>query len=63
MHEACGLNVLVKDKKCIKKLIAKSEGKKHLDRSIRTTEDNITTNLQIWWVIVDFFHLVQDKKK
>jgi hypothetical protein len=61
MDEVCDMNV--RDRKCIKILVGKSEGKKHLVRSIRTSKDNIRMNLQIWCEIVDFIHLVQDRKK
>jgi hypothetical protein len=61
MGKVCDMNVT--DQKCIKILVGKSERKKHLGRSVRTPEENIRMNLQIWWEILNFILLVQDRKK
>jgi hypothetical protein len=61
MDETCDMHG--RDQKCIKILAGKSEGKKYLGRFIRTSEDIVRIDLQIWWEVVDFVYLVQGRKK
>jgi hypothetical protein len=43
-------------------LVGKPEGKRPLGRPRHKLEDNITMGLnEIWWEVVDWIHLAQDR--
>jgi hypothetical protein len=62
MSGACSTNG--RDKKCYNMLVGKLEQKRPLGRPRRRWDDNIRMDLgETVWEDVDWFHLVQDRKK